>query len=80
MTFLFIKKLQKWIYTLKKKKIWPDLIQVLIQTWHQIKTHLQSDSQTHKREIEQFHVLVAETPLPSAKDGGLDLPASLMQP
>ena len=43
----------------KKKKIWPDLIQVLIQTWHQIKIHLQSDSQTHKREIEQFHALVA---------------------
>ena len=61
MTFLFIKKLQKWIYTFKKKKkeIWPDLIQVLIQTWHQIKTHLQSNSQTHKREIEQFHALVA---------------------
>ena len=59
MTFLFIKKLQKWIYTFKKKKIWPDQIQVLIQTWHQIKTHLQSNSQTHKREIEQFHALVA---------------------
>ena len=44
---------------IKKKKIWPDLIQVLIQTWHQIKIHLQSDSQTHEREIEQFHALVA---------------------
>ena len=77
MTFLFIKKLQKWIYTLKKKNL----------TWSNSSlnpnlapTHLQSDSQTHKREIEQFHALVAETPLPSAKDGGLDLPASLMQP
>ena len=47
---------------------------------HQIKTHLQSDSQTHKREIEQFHALVAATPLPSAKDGGLHLLASLIQP
>ena len=63
-----------------KKKIWPDLIQVLIQTRYQIKTHLQSDSQTHKREIEQFHALVAATPLPSAKDGGLHLLASLIQP
>ena len=45
---------------IQKKKIWPDQIQVLIQTWHQIKTHLQSDSQTHKREIEQFHALVAD--------------------
>ena len=62
MTFLFIKKLQKWIYTFKKKKkkVWPDLIQVLILTQYQIKTHLQSDSQTHKREIEQFHALVAD--------------------
>ena len=52
LAFLFIKKLQKWIYTYKKYIT--VLIQVLILTQYQIKTDLQSDSQTHKIEIEQF--------------------------
>ena len=45
----FIKKLKKKEFT-RKKKIRPILIHVLILAWYQIKTHLQSNSQTHERE------------------------------
>ena len=59
----FLLKNYKNKFTRKKKNIYIYIfkltfpIQVLILTQYQIKTHLQFDSQTHKREIEQFQAL-----------------------